>query len=470
MPEREYDIVAVGGGTAGLVTAAGAAYLGARPALVEAGRLGGDCLWTGCVPSKALLAAAHRAEALRHASPLGLPDTPLDPDGSRVLERVREARAQVARHDDPDRFRALGVDVHTGEARFVAPGLLEVEGVGRIRSRRFVIATGAEATLPPIPGLAEADPLTHADVFDRPHLPARLIVLGGGPVGVELAQAHRRLGVGVTLLERLDRILPAEDPDVAALVQARLERDGIAVRTGIDVERVERAGPVTTLLARGGDRVEADAVLVATGRRPRTEALALERAGVERDGHAVRVDARARTSARGVWAAGDVTGGPQFTHVAEHMAKVALQNALTPLPARTALHQVPRVTYTHPEVAHVGLSQTEAAAAGGRSHTYAFADLDRSIAEADGDGFVRISADRRGRILGATVVGTAAGELLLPLVLARMQGLPLSRLSATIFPYPTRMEAIKRAADAHRRAQLDSWKGALLRRVIRWLA
>lgn len=470
MASMEYDLVAIGGGTAGLVTAAGSTYLGARAALVERDALGGDCLWTGCVPSKALLASARLAAHMARANELGLPPSRTTPDFREVMERMRAARARVAHHDDPERFRKMGVSVHFGTARFTGPGALDVEGVGRIRSKRIVIATGARPAIPPIPGLEEAGFLTHEIAFDQDELPPSMIILGGGPIGLEFAQIYRRLGADVTVIEMLPEILPNEDPDVAETLRGFLEEEGIAFALGTRAEKVERDGAERGVIASDGRRFRAEGLFVATGRRPSTEGLELERAGVAIDGHAVNVDNRLRTTARGVWAAGDVTGGLQFTHAADAMAKAVIRNALLPFSSKVDLSNVPWVTYTDPEVAHVGLSEAEAEEEGATTYRYGMDDLDRAIADGAGRGFVKISADRKGRILGATIVAPGAGELLMPLVLARSKGLTLPDISNTIFPYPTMVEGVKRTADAYQRARLEGIGGTILRKVVRWLA
>jgi pyruvate/2-oxoglutarate dehydrogenase complex dihydrolipoamide dehydrogenase (E3) component len=465
----EYDLVAVGGGTAGLVSAAGGAYLGIRSAIVERAALGGDCLWTGCVPSKALIASARLAHAMRHADRLGLQPAAPKHAFADVMARMRSARGVVEHHDDPERFRAMGVDVHFGSARFLSPREVEVDGVGRIRSRRFVIATGAVPVAPPIPGLEEIGYLDHHTLFDIDELPARVGVLGGGPIGLEIAQVLARLGARVTVLERMPRVLPKEDEDIAAMLLEMLRAEGIDIRVGEKVVGVERDGDARALLTEGGGRTVVDEIFVATGRRPALDGLELDRAGVEvRDG-AVVVDDSLRTSSPGIWAAGDVTGGLQFTHVADYMAKTVLRNALIPGSVRVDYDNVPWVTYTDPEVAHVGWSQERAEAEGGTTYTYGLDDLDRAIVDGTDRGIVKISADRRGRILGATILGSHAGELLMPVVLARKHGLRLSDLSGTIFPYPTMVEGVKRASDAFQRARLEGTGGKVLKKVIGWL-
>jgi pyruvate/2-oxoglutarate dehydrogenase complex dihydrolipoamide dehydrogenase (E3) component len=465
----EHDLIAIGGGTAGLVSSAGAAYLGVRSALVERAALGGDCLWTGCVPSKALLASARLAHAMRNAESLGLVGTPPADVFCSVMARMREARERVAHHDDPERFRQMGVDVRFGTARFIGPDRIEVEGVGTLKSKRIIIATGARPTVPPVPGLAQAGYQTHETVFELKSHPARVGILGGGPIGLELAQVFSRLGSEVVVIEMLDRILIKEDPDVGDALLAILRQEGIRIELATPAASVEADGSEKVIVAKDGRRFAVDEIIVATGRQPNTGELNLEAAGIETDGAAVRVDAGLRTTNRGVWAAGDVTGGLQFTHVADYMAKTALRNALLPLRTKADYTRVPWVTYTDPEVAHVGMSAQEAEARGAKTYTYGFDDLDRAITDAHTQGFVKISADRKGRILGATILGHGAGDLLQPIVLAMTHGLSLPKIANTIFPYPTMVEGVKRTADAYQRTRLEGTAGRILKKVIAWL-
>ena len=506
MKTTEYDLIAIGGGTAGLVTAAGAAYLGLKPALVERSDLGGDCLWTGCVPSKALVASARLAHAMRNAEALGLVGVSPSHAFEQVMGRMRKARERVAHHDDPERFRTMGVDVLFGDARFVDPRTVEVEGVGTIRSPRIVVATGARAAIPPVPGLEETGYLTHATAFERNELPSSVIILGGGPVGLEFAQVYRRLGARVTVVEMLPEILPREDPDVARTLRSILREEGVrfhlgspAVRIGSETipagegegvrggedepsagrgpgEREDRAsgaevhgrGPKVVLLD-DGTTIRGHEIFVATGREPVTEGLELARAGVEvRDG-AVRVDDRLRTTARTVWAAGDVTGGLQFTHVADYMARTVVRNAVFPLGTKVDYSCVPRVTYTDPEAAHVGLGQEEAEERGARTFTAPFHDLDRAIVDGRTGGYVKVSADGKGRILGATILGAGAGELVMPLVLAKQNDLSLSRVSDAVFPYPTMVEGVRKVADDFQRSRLEGRGGQILKKLVSWL-
>ena len=466
---HEYDIVALGGGTGGLVSAAGAAYLGLNAAVVEKHALGGDCLWTGCVPSKALIASARLARQMDRAAGLGL-----TPNGARhnfraVMERMRAARATVAHHDDPERFRKMGVGVHFGAARFLDPNTVEVEGGGTLRAKRFVVATGAVPAIPPIPGLADAGYWTYETVFDENELPDSIAIMGGGPIGVEFAQVFARLGSRVTILEMAPSILIREDPDVAAFMHSLLEAEGIEIRTGAAVSSVRSESGRSVVETNDGAWIEVDRLFVATGRRPCTDGLDLEAAGIRTERGAVVVDGHLRTTSKSAWGVGDVTGALQFTHVAEHMAKVALRNSVLPAKTKIRYDSVPWVTFTDPEVAHVGMSEAEAAEAGGTTYRYEMDDLDRAIVDGTGVGFVKISADRKGKVIGATIVAHGAGDLLMPLVLAKQHGLSLSQVANTIFPYPTMVEGVKRASGEYMRSRLDTASGRTLKRLIQWL-
>ena len=470
----EYDLVALGGGTGGLVTAAGAAYLGLDAAIVEKAALGGDCLWTGCVPSKALIASARLARQMDRASDLGLANgAPAGHDFRHdfraVMERMRSARHTVSHHDDPERFRAMGVAVHFGAARFLDPNTVEVPGVGTIRSRRFVVATGAVAAIPPIPGLAEAGYWTYETVFDENELPQSIAVVGGGPIGAEFAQVFSGLGSRVTIVEMMPSILTHEDPDASSFMQDLFAAEGIDVHVGTALDRVSVEGGTKVLHTGDGGRIAAEEIFVATGRRPMTDRLDLEAAGVETEKGAVTVDSHLRTTSPSVWAVGDVTGAMQFTHVADQMAKVALRNSILPLKTKIRYDNVPRVTYTDPEVAHVGMSEAEATAEGGTTYTYRLDDLDRAIVDAAATGFVKVSADRKGRVMGATIVAHGAGDLIVPFVLAKQHRLRLAAIQNTIFPYPTMAEGVKRAASEYMRSRLDTASGRMLKRVIQWL-
>ena len=459
-PIDRYDLVVLGGGTAGLVSAAGAAGLGARVALVERHLLGGDCLNVGCVPSKGLIAAARAWHAARSAGAFGGPTvTDAGVDARVAFERMRGARASIAHLDSAERFAGLGVDVFLGEGAFVAPDAIEVGGA-TLRFRRAVLATGGRPVVPPIDGLADVGFLTNESVFDLARLPARLIVVGGGPIGCELAQAFARLGSAVTIVDRDTRLLSKEDEDAAAVVQASLERDGVRLVLGVDVSRATRdvAGAALEGTRDGAPvRVEGDAILVATGRRSNVEGIGLERAGIAATKRGVTVDARLRTTNRRVFAVGDVNGTQQFTHLADAQARLALQNAFFLGRKRHDRLVVPRVTYTSPELATVGLTRAEARQQGVATDevTVDFAHVDRAIVEHDAEGFARVLLKRGSDdIVGVTIVGEAAGEIIAEASVAMTNGLSLGKLGAAIHPYPTRAEILRKAADQHRRTRL----------------
>lgn len=471
MKPDHYDLIAIGGGTAGLVSAAGATYLGAKAALVEVDRLGGDCLWTGCVPSKALIASARAAAARRDASALGLAGASPSPDWIAVRDSMRAARDRVAVHDDPDRFRRMGVDVIAGSASFEGAKTVRV-GDRLLSAAHVVIATGAAPSIPDIPGLAEAGFETHHTIFDLAAAPRSLAVIGGGPIGIEFAQLFARLGAAVTVFETAPSILLREDPDAARVVADGLALDGVAIETGCVVESVSRAPGGRSVRWRHGDtparETIADVVLIASGRAPRIAELGLDRAGIATD-RGVTVDSLLRTSVPGVWAAGDCVGSLQFTHVAEYHAKLVLRNALTPARGSVDLSQVPRVTYSDPEVAQIGPTEPELRQVDGRvrAYRYDFRDLDRAITDRETAGFVKLLVGPRSRLLGATIVGAGAGELIAPIALAMRQRLRVTALSSFIYPYPTMSEAVKRAADLVRREQIDSLGGRLLQWLVR---
>ena len=449
-PAGRYNLVVVGAGTAGLVAAAGAAGLGARVALVERGLMGGDCLNAGCVPSKVLLAAA----AERHQRGGG-------PDFGEVMARVRSVRAAIAPHDSAARFRDLGVDVFFGDGRFVDGGALEVAGE-RLRFAKAVIATGARARRLDVPGAAEARLLTNETVFELTGQPKRLAVIGAGPIGCELAQAFQRLGTAVTLLHSGTRVLPREEADAAAVVQARLETEGVRLVREADVRGVARlpGGALSIRLGGTGSEstLEVDEALVAIGREPNVAGLGLEAAGVACEGRrGVVVDDHLRTTAPHIFACGDVAMRWKFTHAADFAARIVIQNALFGGRKRLSALNVPWCTYTDPELAHTGLTASEAAERGLRvtEWTRPFAEVDRARAEGHTEGFVRIRT-RAGsdRIVGATIVGRHAGDLISEVSVAMAGGIGLARLASVIHPYPTRAEALRHLGDAYNRTRL----------------
>lgn len=461
-PRNPYDLVVLGAGTAGLVSAAIAAGLGARVALVERGLMGGDCLNVGCVPSKAMLRAARAWSAARTAREhFGGPAIAGPGDFAAMMERVRRLRAELSPTDSAARFRDLGVDVFLGHGRFTTPDRLEVNGRD-LAFRRAILATGTRPIIPDVPGLIEAEPLTNETIFALTLLPPRLLVVGGGTIGCELAQAFARFGSRVVLLEAGPRLLPRDDPDAARLVRAALERDGVAVRLGARLRRVARDGELRrarVTIAGDAEEVEVatEQILIATGRVPNVERMGLEAARVRVGTRGVETDGRLRTTNRRIFAVGDVNGRMPFTHAADAQARLAIQNALFFGHKRVDDLVVPWCTYTSPEVAQVGMSGADAVQRGDEVETLTvpLEQVDRARIDGEEDGFLRVHL-RRGsdRILGATVVAEHAGELIAPLVAAMSTGLGLDRLGSTVLPYPTIAEAVRRAADAHRRQRL----------------
>lgn len=473
-PSGRYNLVVLGAGTAGLVTAVGAAGLGAKVAIVERHLLGGDCLNYGCVPSKALIRAARAAHDARQAHDYGVRVGGLiAPDFAAVMERMRRLRASISPNDSAHRLAALGVDVFLGAARFAGPGAVEVGGQ-TLKFSRAVIATGARADVPPIRGLAETGFLTNESVFSLTRLPARLIVIGAGPIGCELAQAFRRLGSEVTVIDLDTRVLPREDPDASAVLAEQFAREGIAMTLGAKILRVERRGGdrVVVFDAQSGPREAAgDEILVAAGRAPNVEGLDLDAGGVRFDRMGVTVNDRLQTSNRRVYAAGDICSPYKFTHAADAMARIALQNALFFGRKKASALVIPWATYTDPEVAHAGLTEQQAREGGRAVATYTaqLRDNDRAVLDGATEGFARVHVDRRsGRILGATLVARHAGEMIGEMALAVTAGLPLSTIAKTIHPYPTQAEAWKRLGDAPNRARLTPRVRGLFERFLRW--
>ena len=458
-PDAVYDLVVIGGGTAGLVCAAGAAGLGARVALVERARLGGDCLNTGCVPSKALLRSARVVGEMRSAAGVGVAAT-AHADFPAVMRRLRARRADIAPNDSASRLSSLGVDVFFGHAAFSGTRTVTVSPAAAaggaapvaLRFRKAVIATGSRPAVPTIPGLEDVPFLTNETLFDLREQPPTLIVLGGGPIGCEIAQAFARLGTRVTLIERAPQLLPREDSDAAAIAGGALARDGVDVRVAAAATAVSRAD-VGVRVALDGHDIVGGALLVAIGRTPNIEGLGLDVAGVASDDDGIRVSDRMRTTNPRVYASGDVAFAFKFTHAADAVSRMVIQNALFFGRKRASSLVVPWCTFTDPEVAHVGLTSSDAARQQCDTITIPLHDVDRAVVDDEDEGFVRVH-HRRGRILGATVVAPAAGELIGLITYAMQHGHGLGDLSATVFPYPTRSLALRQAGDAYRRTTL----------------
>jgi pyruvate/2-oxoglutarate dehydrogenase complex dihydrolipoamide dehydrogenase (E3) component len=458
-PQPRYHLVVIGAGTAGLVSAAGAAGLGAKVALIERHMMGGDCLNVGCVPSKGVIAAARVWHTVFEGHRYGAPPHIGSGDFGKAMERMRRIRADISPHDSVQRFTDLGIDVFLGEGKFVGNGAIEVDGK-RLNFRRAIIATGARAAHLPIPGLDRVDYLTNESVFSLTTLPKRLGILGGGPIGCELAQAFARFGSQVTLFEAQSQVLPREDPDAAAVIQAALARDGIRLEIGVKIEEISRSGreKVLRLEQDGVTReVAVDELLVSVGRAPNVESLALESAGVEYGKQGVKVDDKMCTTNSKVFACGDVASPLQFTHAADAQARLVLRNAFFFGRSKSSDLVVPWCTYTSPEVAHVGLYAKEAEQRGIDVDTLRIdmKDVDRALLDGATEGFLKIHL-RRGsdEILGATIVADHAGDLLAELCLALTQKIGLGKIAETIHPYPTTAEILKKAADSYNRTRL----------------
>lgn len=463
MRERHFDIAVIGAGSGGLSVAAAAAQFGRKVVLFEKGEMGGDCLNYGCVPSKALLAAARQAHAMRSGAAYGIKPVEPQVDFDAVRAHVRRAIAAIAPHDSQERFEKLGVTVVRSAAWFLDERTVEAAGE-RYTARRFVIATGSSPALPPVPGLGGVPYLTNETLFGNDTLPAHLLVLGAGPIGLEMAQAHRRLGSAVTVVEA--RVpLGQDDPELSAVVLERLAAEGVEILANRAAAGVRHDAGGFHLDLAGGGTLTGTHLLVAAGRRPNVDGLGLDAAGIAFSARGITVDRRLKTTNRRVYAVGDVAGG-RFTHEAGYQAGIVIRNALFGLPVK-ARTSMPHVTYTDPELAQAGMTEAEARARHGSAVTvqrFPFSGNDRAQAEGRTDGLVKIVIGRRGRILGAGIVGPGAGELIQPWVLALERGLGIGAMAAPVLPYPTRGEAGRRAAVNYFQ---DFASNSLVRGVIR---
>lgn len=474
-PAPRYNLVVIGGGTAGLVTAAGAAGLGAKVALIEKHFIGGDCLNVGCVPSKSIIRSSRVVADTRDAQRFGV----RVPDGTAVdfaavMERVRRIRAQISHHDSAKRFRDLGVDVFLGQGQFSGPDTVTVADK-TLRFKKAVIATGARAVTPHVDGLETAGYLTNENVFNLTERPARLAVIGGGPIGCELAQAFQRLGSQVTLFHKNEHILDREDADAADIVQERFKREGIQLILGCAPTRVELRGKekVVRYVCGGKEAtVVVDEILAGAGRAPNVDGLNLELVGVQYDKReGVVVNDRLQTTNPRIYAAGDICMKWKFTHAADAAARIVIQNALFFGRKKLSTLTMPWCTYTDPEIAHVGLYEKEAAAKGIEVTTFTrhLKDVDRAMADGDEEGFVKVHA-RKGtdKIVGATVVARHAGEMISELTLAMVGGVGLGSVAGVIHPYPTQAEAIEQTGDAYRRTRLTPLVKTIFARLLAW--
>jgi pyruvate/2-oxoglutarate dehydrogenase complex dihydrolipoamide dehydrogenase (E3) component len=464
------DLCVIGAGSAGLSVAAGAARLGASVVLIEGAEMGGDCLNFGCVPSKSLIAAAKAAQAHRISASFGVAADEPKIDYAAAMDHVHRVIAEIAPHDSQERFERLGVTVVRDWARFVGPRAVEA-GDRRIEARRFVIATGSSPAVPAIPGLEETFYLTNETLWNNRVLPPRLVVIGGGPIGLEMAQAHRRLGSAVVVLEA-EKALGKDDPETVAIAIARLRAEGVEIREGVRVAAVRGLdGGGAGVMLDGGETIAGSHLLVATGRKPNIATLDLHAAGIAHDRNGVTVGRGLRSvSNRRVYAIGDVAGGLQFTHVAGQHAALVIRSALFRLPVRDDPSIVPRVTYTDPELAQAGFTDAEARRRHGRVEVahFPFAENDRARAELRTEGLVKAVIGRRGRILGCSIVGAHAGELIQPWALALAAKLKIGDMARHVAAYPTLGEASKNAAGAYFAPRL--FDSSTVRMVVRLLA
>ena len=469
------DICVIGAGSAGLILAAGASQMGAETVLIEKGKMGGDCLNYGCVPSKSILAAGHHVATGRDGARFGLDGKAPKVEFARVHDHIHGVIAAIAPHDSVERFEGLGVQVIQNEARFTGPGEVHA-GETLIRARRFVVATGSSAMVPPIPGLEDVPYHTNETIFDLTEGPEHLIVIGAGPIGLELAQAHRRLGAKVTVLE-VFKALAKDDPELTSLVLTRLRKEGVEILEGIKIQSVAAAGEgdrtsgVSITIEEHGvaKTIEGSHLLVAAGRAANVQGLNLEAAGIDYSPKGIAVDARLRSSNKKVFAVGDVAGGYQFTHVAGYHAGIVIRNALFRLPAKVDYRAVPWVTFTDPELAHVGMDEEAAREAGEaiRVLRWRFDENDRAQAEHATEGVIKVITSKRGRVLGASIAGSHAGELLLPWVMAVQQKQKIGAIANLIAPYPTLSEVSKRVAGSY---YTDALFSERTKKIVRFLA
>jgi pyruvate/2-oxoglutarate dehydrogenase complex dihydrolipoamide dehydrogenase (E3) component/uncharacterized membrane protein YdjX (TVP38/TMEM64 family) len=473
-PAGKYNLVVIGAGTAGLVSAAGAAGLGAKVALVERNLMGGDCLNVGCVPSKALIRAARAVFDSRNGAEFGVhSNAHCEADFSAAMQRMRRLRAAISAHDSADRFRKLGVDVYIGNGRFIGPSTIEVDGK-RVEFNRAVIATGARAAKLAVPGLADTPYYTNETIFTLTELPRRMVVVGAGPVGCELAQSFQRFGSQVTLITDGAEVLPKEDQDAAALVRQQMSREGVRIVTRGIIQQVSSTASGKRLsFAFDGtaSETECDAILVSVGRTPNLEGLGLENGGVQYVSHGIIVDEKLRTSNPKIYAAGDVCSRYKFTHAADAMARIVIANALFLARRKVTDLVIPWCTYTDPEVAHVGYYEQEARAAGFAVETISesLRHVDRAVLDGETEGFARVHYDKKsGRILGATIVGRHAGEMIGELTLAMVAKQSVAILSSTIHSYPTQAAVLRKIGDTYMRTKLTPTVKKVFERWLAW--
>ena len=472
---ENFDVVVIGGGTAGLVTASGCVRLGRKTAMIEREALGGDCLWTGCVPTKALVATAKLVHQMRHADAYGLDPVAPKLSPRAIMESMREARRVAGKHDAPEKFRKLGIDVIEGNAKLVSRNEVEVDG-RRLVAKDIVLATGARTAVPPIEGLKENGFLDHASFLNQDAFPASLLILGCGYIGIEFAQMFRRFGSEVTVIEMLDEIVNKEDADVIARVHDILDEEGITVRTSWAVKSVrqENGKKVVRIENKSGqsEEIAVDEVFVASGRRGNSDGLGLEELGMKMNRSFVAVDKYLQTSIPRIWACGDIHGALQFTHVAAYEAVKLVRNMLFPGKSAVNYDNIPWALYTDPEVGHIGMTEAEAKQAVGendvRTYKVEMADVDRAVIDRTTKGFIKFVCDTKGKILGAHAMCANASTLIEEMVLARKKGAKIGELAQLVSPYPSLADSIQKTASLYYQNLSGSWIGSLGRRIAAW--
>lgn len=476
----QYDFIVIGGGASGLTAAGMGANFGAKTLMIEANKLGGDCTWTGCVPSKTLLHASKLAAGIKEAEAFGHKSaSPLN--FSSILKHVRKVREEVYEEaDDPEIYREMGVDIEFGKARFVDAHTVAIQNeekttIKEVTGRYILIATGSKAMVPPIKGLDEVPYLTNESIFELEKQPERLTIIGGGPIGVEMAQAFQRLGTQVTVFDMQDRILANDDAELATMLLKRLKSEGVQFQLSAGVSEISQNedGSVRVHAKIEGEKViqDGDALLVAVGRAANYQSLNLEEAGINYSKQGITVSDRCKTNISHIYAAGDVTGRYQFTHMSEHMAKVAASNAILKVPMKIDARHVPWSTYTDPELAGIGATENQLAEEGTSFETYRFpySKVDRAITDGDTNGMIKIFAKKwNGKILGATIYGKQAGDLIGEYALAMKNGVTLRNIADTIHPYPTYGLAVRRAADQWYVKNQSEWMSKLVKKVFRY--
>ena len=473
---QKYDVIVIGGGAAGLTAATGSVKFGLKVALIEKEKLGGDCLYYGCVPSKTLIRSAKILSLIRRANEFGIDNTNVSFDFERVMGHVWDVIKKVGEHDDPERFKKIGIDVIFGEPKFISNTELEINGK-RIKGKKFVISTGSRSSTPNIKGLKETGFLTNVDIFNLKTLPQSMIVIGAGPIGMEMAQAFARFGTDVTVIEMENRILPKEDLDISKTLESCLMKEGIRFSTGTVVKSVgtEDTKKIVYCTKDGREMVfRATDILLAAGRTPNVEGLNLEAPGVEYDNKGIKVDKNLRTTAKNIWACGDVVGPYLFTHMAEYQAGIVLRNALFKLSTKVDYSVVPWATFTDPEVAHIGITEAEAIEKDMSFSVYKhnYSDVDRASTDIEGQGFIKIvTTGWSGKIIGAHIVGPNAGELIHELILAIRKGLTVKEISSTIHVYPTLALGTRQTTDLYFREKFFSsgWTHKFLKLLVKVL-